>query len=292
MQVDFSRVALQGLLDAGVNLCALWLPAKADTAASTPLLQTPPPRLANVLPVLTPHRQRTILHLAWEHGVPAYAIGRLNTPDVQSHLQALDVDVACVACFPQRIPPALLAIPRRGFLNLHPSLLPALRGPAPLFWTFRQGLLDTGVTIHKMDRGLDTGAIALQRPLQLTEGISGPEANHLLAAAGGRLLVRAMEHLAKGTLHFHPQPLANASTFSWPQADDFRIPTQWPARRAFIFMRGTAHWEQPYWVHSPDDAVSIREAVAYDACAKQSVPFQRNGRDVTIQFTPGVLHAR
>jgi methionyl-tRNA formyltransferase len=203
----------------------------------------------------------------------------------------LQADLAIVACFPRLIPEHILAVPPHGFLNLHPSLLPELRGPFPLFWTFRLGQQHTGVTVHHMDAGLDSGDIALQQELFLPDGISGPQADALLAAHGGSLLLDACRRLAAGTLPRIPQH-SGGSTYSRPTAEDFQIPTSWSARRAYNFICGTAEWGTPYRITGQGIDLTLREAISFNASASQQQPFQQDGRDCSIQFTPGVLHAR
>lgn len=290
MRGAFSRIVLAHLLESGVAVCGVVTPGEEKGAP--PIRRLRPQPTPSKLPLLTPHVAPNALHLAWEAAVPVYAVARLQAAATRRSLHELRPDVACVACFPWRIPPALLALPPHGFLNVHPSLLPALRGPAPLFWTFWHGRLHTGVTIHFMDEGLDSGDIALQTAVTLPEGIGGPEADRLLAQTGGQLLVEALHQLAAGTLPRRPQPAEGASAFPWPRTHDFHIPTSWSAQRAFRFIRGTADWQQPYFVVSGSAKFAIRKAIAYDPCATQPEAVRRDGRDLFIRFAPGVVHAR
>jgi methionyl-tRNA formyltransferase len=228
--------------------------------------------------------------VAWEREIPVLAINRPEAPATRAALAALQPDLACVACFSLRIPPSLLTLPPLGFLNLHPSLLPAYRGPAPLFWIFRQGEYETGVTVHFMNEGLDAGDIALQARVEAPDGISGAAADALYAARGGELLVEAVQRLQNGVLSRQPQP-AGGSYHPRPTAADFHITVTWPARRAFNFMRGTVEWNQPYIVEAGEERVTLRSAVAYTAGGTLDRPLVRRERDVWLQFTPGILHA-
>ncbi|MGH2592148.1 MAG: methionyl-tRNA formyltransferase, partial [Anaerolineae bacterium] len=250
----------------------------------------PDPRRSQ-LPIINPYLEHNIVHLAWERDIAVFEVSRPDHSETLAVLSALRPDVACVACFSQRIPASMLALPTLGFLNLHPSLLPAYRGPAPLFWTFRSGDSTTGVTIHFMDEGLDTGDIALQAPLDLPDGISGAEADRLCAALGGRLMVEAVQALERGTLSRRKQPDGGSYDPS-PSPSDFTISTTWPARRAFNFMRGTAEWGQPYIVEVDGKRLVLKSAVSYAANEALREPIVRSGSEVWIQFTPGVLRAR
>src|ERR1051326_2814852 len=108
-------------------------------------------------------------------------------PATVSTLAAYQPDFICVPCFSLRFARSILDIPRLGSLNVHPSLLPAHRGPVPLFWVFRQSLQQTGVTIHLMDEGMDTGDILAQSVIEISDGISYAELELRCAARGGEI---------------------------------------------------------------------------------------------------------
>lgn len=281
---EFSRRPLPALLAAGIRVVGVCVPS-AEKGPGIRRLE--PVTAVSQLPILTPFAAPNLIHTAWEHHIPVFAIGRLSAA-MPALTRELGADVACVACFDQRIPAKALSIPRYGFLNVHPALLPDFRGPAPLFWTFRAGISETGVTVHFMDDGLDTGDIALQAPLSLPDGISGPAADALAADLGGQLLVEAITQLQAGTLPRRPQG-ANGRSYPSPQPADFHIPTSWPARRAFNFMRGAANWERPFIIETVSERLAAKTAVAYSAQGQLPRPVtQENGR-THIQFTPGIL---
>jgi methionyl-tRNA formyltransferase len=283
---EFSRRPLAALLDAGVTVCGVIVPAAGDTADLT-IEPVPAPATTDTI-WLAPAEGGSIVQVAWARDIPVYRVGRLSHSHTLAAIAALRPDVALVACFSRRIPAVWLALPSHGFLNLHPSLLPAFRGPAPLFWTFRAGQNETGVTLHWMDDGLDTGDIALQAPVTLPDGISGAEADRLCAAVGAELMVEALAQLAAGSLPRRPQP-PGGSYQGWPQAADFHIPATWPAQRAFNFMRGTAGWGRPYTIEVGDERVVVGTAVAYQAEGILDAPVIRRGSEVWIRFNPGVL---
>jgi methionyl-tRNA formyltransferase len=132
--------------------------------------------------------------------LPVLALRRMRHLIVHTTLQDLNLDLVCVACWPWRIPPALLALPRLGWLNSHPALLPALRGPAPLAEALQRGMRETGVTIHWMDAGFDTGDITLQAPLPLAEGMRLDEAEEQAAVLGAQLMAEALMRLRRDDL--------------------------------------------------------------------------------------------
>ncbi len=289
MTGSFSRPPLEALLGAGVDVCAVIIPAPPNARPGGPALARVQPSQNSLLPILNPFLEQSSISIAWERGIPVFEVQRLGASETLAALASFQADVACVACFSRRIPEALLALPRHGFLNIHPALLPAHRGPEPLFWVMRSGD-QPGVTIHWMDHGLDTGDIAAQTPLDLPDGISGAEAEYQCAEAGGLLLVDVLDRLAHDQVMRTPQPPTGAYEPA-PAAQDFMLDTGWSARRAFNFMRATAEWEHPYHVDAGGAHLELVEAIWYDPQSHLEQPFVHTGDQIQIQFTPGVLCA-
>jgi methionyl-tRNA formyltransferase len=285
MDGSFSRAPLDALLGAGIEVCAVLLPARRGAPFAVRRLDPPPP--AGPIPLFAPAEQQGIASRAWQRGLPLFELAQEAAPEPLALLASLAPEAACVACWPRRIPPALLELPPRGFLNLHPSLLPAYRGPEPLFWTLRDGAR-AGVTVHFMDAALDTGDIAAQAPLELPDGIPLAEAERRCAAAGAALLVETLARLEAGTLERQPQP-PGGSYAGAPSAADFALDASWPARRAFNFMRGADEWGQPFTLAAGDETLRLRAALSYDPIATLDAPFERAGHTVRARFSPGVL---
>ncbi len=120
---------------------------------------------------------------------------------------ALDLDVAVVAAYGLILPPAMLASPRRGCLNIHASLLPRWRGAAPLHAAILHGDAQSGVTIMRMEEGLDTGPMLLRESVPLTPRSTTSELHDALAAMGARLILRALDEAPPET----PQPEAGVT---------------------------------------------------------------------------------
>jgi methionyl-tRNA formyltransferase len=289
MTNDTSMTILEALLAAGFDVCGVAV--AAERAGAPPITQVAPGPGASLLPIANPFLARTIVQLAWERGLPLFEIRRPGAPETLAQLAPLRADVACVACFPQRLPEPLLALAPLGFLNMHPALLPAHRGPAPLFWIFRSGERTAGVTIHLLDAGLDTGDIAMQERFVLPDGISGSAVEQRCAALGGRLMVETLRALEDRTLARRPQP-RGGSYEPWPTPADWRIDIGWPARRAFNFMRGTEEWGQPYLVSVAGQELALAAALGYNSATTLGQPYVRVGDAVHIQFAAGVLRAQ
>lgn len=228
----------------------------------------------------------TAIDLAWEAGVPVLEVGWVDAAGLRA-LDALEPDVAAIACFPWLLPKPWRARPPRGCVNLHPSLLPAYRGPAPLFWQFRAGETRTGVSLHAVDGGADTGSVIAQAEVPFPDGIDTAQAETLTARAGAGLLAG---WLAGGKTVGPAQPLGGPSRQPAPDADARIIPATWPVRRAFNFLRGAQAWG-PFEVDTGADRVSVREAVAMDEAASLGARHRAAGGDVLLQFADGVLLA-
>jgi len=241
MECRFSRPTLTALLAGGIDVRAVVVPRPRSVrvgAFGAPMRLLAPPRPARGLALPPVSTERGILRLAGAAGVPVFEVGRLAHEETITVLRDLDPDVIVVACFPRLLPSALLDLPRHGALNVHPSLLPAYRGPQPLFWIFHDGLEHAGVTVHLMDSGADTGDIVAQRPLALPDGVAYADAEQRCAEEGARLVVEAAHALDAGTLARRPQPATGISYAPAPRPEDFVVAPDWSARRAFNFMRG------------------------------------------------------
>ncbi|HEY7342935.1 MAG TPA: formyltransferase family protein [Ktedonobacterales bacterium] len=283
----FSLVVLEQLLRAGVEVVAVALPALRGRAGQPPLL-LPRRSMARGI-VMAGGAPRTILDLAAERDIPVLELGGPEVPDA---LARLDFDAITVACFSRRLPASLLRLPRLGCLNVHPSLLPAHRGPDPLFWIFHDGDEAGGVTIHLMDEGFDTGPIVLCETVPLTDGMSAAMLDLVCARRGGALLAEALAALAAGTIQPQPQDAAHSSYQSWPGEDDYIISPAWSARRAYRFIHGIGGRGEPIRFVADDATFTIRAALNYDADATLDAPWQLDGDVLAAQCSPGVLRCQ
>jgi methionyl-tRNA formyltransferase len=285
----FSLPPLQRLLSLDIQVCALVVPA-APKSSDDAIWPLGPPATPADLPVLVPSLEQNILPLAWERHIPVWQVSSLPGQAL-SQLAKLRPELIIVACWPYRLPRALLDLPKEGCLNLHPALLPAYRGPEPLFWQARQDERETGVTLHFLDDGLDSGDIVAQTRLERPDGLSGAALEQQGAEAGAALLVAAIEQLQAGQpLPRRPQVEQEASTYPRPCPADFVIPTTWPAQRAFNFISGAENW--PLRIDLGAVSFEIRLAKSYSARQTLDRPYRLFGDELWVQFQPGVLHAK
>jgi len=147
-------------------------------------------------------------------GIPVYQPQRLRGAEAQAHLDWLRAErpeVLVVVAFGQLLPPAVFELPRWGAINAHASLLPELRGAAPIQWAIARGATVTGVTTMRIDAGLDTGAMLLQRALPIPPHATAPEISLELAHMSAELILETLAGLEQGTVTPHQQPPAGTS---------------------------------------------------------------------------------
>jgi methionyl-tRNA formyltransferase len=139
---------------------------------------------------------------AWaeEHGVPLEQPESVAEPEFLARLAALAPDVAVVVAFGQIFPPALLALPRHGCINLHASLLPKYRGAAPIQGVLLAGEKKTGVTTMQMEEGLDSGPILLQEETAIRSYETADKLAARLAKLGAEVMVQTLDQLEQGKL--------------------------------------------------------------------------------------------
>jgi methionyl-tRNA formyltransferase len=172
---EFAAVALDALLAAG-------------HAVALTLTQPDRPAGRGLKP-----RPSAVKALALARKLPLAQPASLKEPVIQEQLRAIGADAMVVAAYGLILPDAVLAIPARGCINIHASLLPRWRGAAPIQRAVLAGDRETGITIMQMDAGLDTGAILLQEKIALNDDDTAQTLHDKLAQLGARCVVRALK---------------------------------------------------------------------------------------------------
>lgn len=155
-----------------------------------------------------------VKELALESGIPVYQPQKIRTPENTVLLRDLNPDFIVVAAFGQIIPQSILEIPRFGCLNVHASLLPAWRGAAPIQWSILNGDAETGVTIMRMNAGLDTGDIISKVTVPIGRDETGGSLFDRLCPAGADLLIETMGTVVEGTAAYTPQPEKSTTPYA------------------------------------------------------------------------------
>jgi methionyl-tRNA formyltransferase len=185
----FAAKALEALIAAGHEIAAVY---------------SQPPRPAGRGHKLIPS---AVHQLAEKHGIPVRTPAKLRTV-VEEHeaFAALKLDLAVVAAYGLILPQPILDAPRLGCLNIHGSLLPRWRGAAPVQRAILAGDKETGITIMRMDAGLDTGPMLLKGAVPIGRWTTATDLFDQLADLGAELIVKAIAQLKRGDLPDIPQP--------------------------------------------------------------------------------------
>ena len=169
-----------------------------------------------------------------------------NNDDFKAQLIALKPDGIIVVGYGRIIPQWMIDLPRHGNLNLHASLLPKYRGAAPIQWAIASGELLTGVTTMRIDAGLDTGDILLQREVPIASDDTAETLAPGLAAIGADLMAETLRGLESGSIYPAPQDHARATLAPILKKEDGRIEFARTATEIFNRMRGFQPWPGAY----------------------------------------------
>jgi methionyl-tRNA formyltransferase len=228
---DLARTTLRALLgDPSLEVAAVV--TQPDRPKGRDLkLQSPPVKdlaLSAQLPVLQPARARDA--------------------DFIARLAVFQPELVVVAAFGQLLPKAILDLPRYGCLNVHTSLLPRYRGAAPIQWAILNDDAETGVTIMKMDVGLDTGDIVSQEMTLIHAEDDSESLHHRLAQIGAELLLRTIPEFIQGRITPRPQPVEGVTLAPKIKKEDGRIDWSQTARKIWNQVRGLAPWPGAFTV--------------------------------------------
>ncbi|MCS6790702.1 MAG: methionyl-tRNA formyltransferase, partial [Bacteroidia bacterium] len=173
-------------------------------------------------------------------GLPVREVDSLKDPELFQWLRSLGAHAFVVVAY-RILPREIWEIPSLGALNIHPSLLPAYRGAAPIPWTLIRGEKQTGITIFRIKEGIDTGDIILQRPYPIPYDWNAGQLERFLSEIGADLLLEALEGLAMGTLTPQPQPPQPDAPYA-PKLTSENTKIHWdqPVEKVYNFIRGLA----------------------------------------------------
>lgn len=184
---------------------------------------------------------------ALSHGVPIAQPDKIkNNESFRAQLEELHPNAIVVVGYGRLIPQWMIDLPRFGNLNLHASLLPKYRGAAPIQWAIAQGETITGVTTMRIDAGLDTGDILLQRELAIGPDDTAETIAPRLAEIGAQLMVETLRGLQAGTVEARPQDNAQATLAPILKKEDGKIDFGRSAYEIWNRLRGFSPWPGAY----------------------------------------------
>ena len=180
--------------------------------------------------------------LALARQIPVLQPERARHEDFIAQLRALAPDLLVVAAYGQILPQAILDLPRHGCLNVHTSLLPKYRGAAPIQWAILDDQPETGVTLMKMDAGLDTGAIVSLAITPILPEDNAQTLHDRLAEIGARLLLETIPGYVRGEIVPRPQPADGSSYARKITKQDGALDWSQPARTLWNRLRAFTPW--------------------------------------------------
>ena len=212
---------------------------------------------------------------AEQHGLRVLQPQKLTESLIQAQLKALTADLFVVAAYGQLLPPEVLAIPRRGCVNLHASILPRWRGASPIQTAILAGDTETGISLMQMDAGLDTGPVYATRTVAISATDTGGSLHDTLAQVGAELLLEHLAALLDGSLEAAAQPDDGVTHARLIKKADGRIDWQAPATAIDCRIRAFNPWPV---AHTTLDGEVLR-------CWLSAVASERN--DVSAE--PGAI---
>lgn len=220
---EFAVPSLRALVGEGFDVVAVVTQPDAPQGRSRSTLIPPPVKvaaLAEELLVLQPQK-------------PA-------DPGFLKRLHDLQPDIGVVVAYGHILKPTLLEVPKRGMINVHPSLLPGLRGAAPVEWAIIRGHERTGVTIMQLDAGMDSGPILHQIPHRIGPDVTGGELSAHLAEMGAQALIETLAMLEQSDPPLRPVPQNDARATLAPKLtrETARIDWSKDSRAVACLIRG------------------------------------------------------
>lgn len=225
---DFSVPVLEQVIKDGYKILAVV--TQPDRPVGRKKVLTPPPVKAAAL----------------EHGLPVLQPEKLSKSAELDEIIALKPDLVVTAAYGQLLPNALLEAPKYGCINVHASLLPELRGGAPIHYSILQGKKETGITIMYMAEKLDAGDIISQAAVTIEEDDNTGTLHDKLSAVGADLLSKTIPAIIEGTSSRTPQDGAKATFAPNIRRQDEKIDWSRPGEELYNQVRGLCPWPVAY----------------------------------------------
>lgn len=210
-----------------------------------------------------------VKEVALAHQLPVLQPARAREPSFLAQLKACEPDIMVVVAYGQLLPPALLAIPPQGCVNVHASLLPKFRGAAPINWALIRGEHMTGVSLVLLEETLDTGPIFRQSEVPIDPADNAQTLHDRLAVLGARCLLTVVDSIAAGVAKPVPQDHSQATYAPKLRKEDGIIRWDRSAIELANLIRGVTPWPGAFTMHG-GTPLKIRRA--------QAIPTAEAGR--------------
>lgn len=226
---DFAVSALEELIKAGHNVCAVVTQPDRKSGRGQGVIYSP------------------VKEAALKHNIDVLQPDRARDEEFIRQLASYKPEVCVVAAYGQILPAAILDMPEYGCINIHASLLPKYRGAAPIQWSIIDGEKETGVTIMRMDEGLDTGDMVMSESVEITAEETGGSLHDKLSALGAKLIVKALEAIKNGSATYTPQPADSTTSYaSMLNKNMGKIDWNKSAKELELLIRGLSPWPSAF----------------------------------------------
>jgi len=270
---DFAARHLDALLSSGHNVVGVFTQPDRPAGRGKKLMPGP------------------VKALAEEHGLPVFQPASLRPEENQQLVADLNADVMVVVAYGLILPKAVLDMPRLGCINVHGSLLPRWRGAAPIQRSLWAGDAETGVTIMKMDVGLDTGDMLYKLSCPITPEDTSATLYDKLAELGPQGLIKTLEQLAEGTAKPEVQDEALVTYAEKLSKDEALLDWALPAAQLERCIRAFNPWPVS-WMVIDDQPVKVWKASVIESHV-QAAPgtiVEANKQGIQVATAEGILN--
>jgi len=229
--------------------------------------------------LLSPAVKAAALHI----GLPVIQPETVMSDEFRESMKVLSPDYFVVVAFGHLLKLDLLTVPTIGSVNIHASILPGYRGPAPIQWAIINGESRTGVTTMFMDPGMDTGDILLMERTDIDQQDSAQTLHDRLSLMGADLIVKTLEGIENGSLKPLPQDHAKATYAPMLVKENGRIVWEKTAAELDCFIRGMTPWPGAFTFHN-----NRRLKIYRAKCIKEQMADQKPG--TVVESFPGELY--
>lgn len=260
---DFAVPCLQKLIDLGHEVTGVF--TQPDKPQGRKMIMTPPP----------------VKVLAEENGIKVYQPLKMRDGTALEMLKEANPELCIVVAYGKILPKEILEYPEYGCINIHASLLPKLRGAAPIQWSIINGFDKTGVTSMQMDEGLDTGDMLIMRDIEITENMNAGELHDELSSLGASVLEETIDALLKNELKPEKQ---NHDEFTYaPMLSKELSPIDWnlSAREVHNKIRGLSPWPSAN-AKLNGKTVKIHQSILSDKKGELAGQIVENGKRLVV----------
>jgi len=204
---------------------------------------------------------------------------------LRAYLEVCAADLFLLSCYSRKLPPAIIALARQRCINIHPSRLPAFRGPDPIFWQLRSGETNTGISLHDVSDTIDGGDLVGDQSVPLPDGASLEQIQILLIKAAVRTLTDLFQSHPK-SWQARRQNAGQSSWYRLPCQVDHVVCGAMTARTVFNFVRAYSHSNHPISVVDGTQKIQVNDATRYSR-HRVIQGAQRASGSIVVKFRDG-----